>query len=130
MKNFVSKRSCFRTFFPVFFTLSYFGYVGPSRTEKYNFSSNTFLFLDVVSIRNVKAATTNPFKELNTCFTKIWDGAVKNRPFTEWSKTTNLFRVELVLLPGQYLLIPSKIYKLLNFKKADDLTMWTFDQIK
>lgn len=84
----------------------------------------------MVSVRNIKTATTNPFKELNTIFNKIWDGALKNRPFTEYSKNTNSFTVELALLPNQYLLIPSKVYKLMKFKNNEDLTLWSFDQIK
>jgi hypothetical protein len=73
----------------------------------------------VVSLRNIKAATTNPFRELNSLFSKIFEPAVKNRPFTEYAKTSNVYTVKLVLLPNQVLLVPGKVFELLTFSHPE-----------
>jgi hypothetical protein len=93
--------------------------------------NNLSILTDIIALRNLAHAVTNPFQESNKFYSKTIGSFHKNRPFSKCVQAEQFFVVELVLLPHQVIIFPKSLWELIEITAGQEfITEWDKYEIR
>jgi hypothetical protein len=91
-----------------------------------------FLFLDIISLRNVQPDRENPFRKINTILSKEFKTAGKSRPFSTilHNEAEKSFLLDLFLLPHQQILFPINYREMVQLPEDSETTIHDIETVR